>query len=72
MDISNQFYTDVNREQHSPALISYAHSGTWLPVAMKKALYAKRVLANTDWFLPELYDFYARRGLTTLINHVNR
>lgn len=36
MDISNQFYTVLNSEQHSPVVISLPHSGTWLPVAMKK------------------------------------
>lgn len=72
MDISNQLYTVLNSEQHSPVVISLPHSGTWLPVAMKKALLPNAVLANTDWFLPELYDFLPAAGLTTLINHVNR
>ena len=72
MDISNQFYTVLNSEQHSPVVISLPHSGTWIPVAMKKALLPNAVLANTDWFLPELYDFLPAAGFTTLINHVNR
>ena len=72
MDISNQLYTVLNSEQHSPVVISLPHSGTWIPVAMKKALLPNAVLANTDWFLPELYDFLPAAGFTTLINHVNR
>ena len=30
------------------------------------------VLANTDWFLPELYNFLVAMGCTMIENRVNR
>lgn len=38
MDIENQFYTVLKLEQQLPVVIVLPDSGTWLPVAMKKAL----------------------------------
>ena len=29
-------------------------------------------LSNTDWFLPELYDFLPAMGCTTIVNHLSR
>lgn len=55
-----------------PVVISLPHSGTWLPDDMHQALLPRAILANTDWFLPALYDFLPAAGFTTLTNHVNR
>lgn len=46
-------------EQHRgslPVLISFPHSGTWLPDELRARLTsAGRALPDTDWFVPELY-----------------
>lgn len=55
-----------------PIVISLPHSGTWIPDDMRQALLPDAILANTDWFLPELYRFLPDAGFTTLANHVNR
>jgi N-formylglutamate deformylase len=40
-----------------PLLISFPHSGTWLPEALRARLtFAGRALPDTDWFVPELYQ----------------
>ncbi|MFS8961997.1 N-formylglutamate amidohydrolase [Lactobacillus delbrueckii] len=39
---------------------------------MADALLPTAVLANTDWFLRELYDFLPGRGFTVLENNLNR
>ena len=51
-------FTIYNEEKNSyPVIISLPHSGTWLPAEMRESLLEDAVLANTDWFLPELYQF---------------
>lgn len=55
-----------------PVIISLPHSGTWLPAEMRESLREEAILANTDWFLPELYQFLIRKGFTLIENRVNR
>lgn len=62
-----------NKERNTyPMVVSLPHSGTWLPETMKKSLYSEAVLANTDWFLPKLYEFLVAKGCTVIENQVNR
>lgn len=72
MNDQNTTYSVLNQDYDSPVVISLPHSGTWLPESMKQALLPTAVLANTDWFLPELYRFLPAAEFTTLINHINR
>ncbi|WP_438733394.1 N-formylglutamate amidohydrolase [Enterococcus sp. AZ128] len=66
-------FTIYNEGKHVyPVIISLPHSGTWIPAEMRKSLRKEAVLANTDWFLPELYRFFAANGCTVIENHVNR
>ncbi|MFT8844868.1 MAG: N-formylglutamate amidohydrolase, partial [Schleiferilactobacillus harbinensis] len=59
--------TIQNQHTHRyPVVISLPHSGTWLPDDMRQALLPGVILANTDWFLPALYDFLPAAGFTTL------
>ncbi|MCT3349423.1 N-formylglutamate amidohydrolase [Lacticaseibacillus paracasei] len=62
----------LHADAASPVVISFPHSGTWIPADMRKHLLPMAVLANSDWFLPALYDFLPQTGFTTLINRVNR
>ncbi|MBO0451485.1 N-formylglutamate amidohydrolase [Candidatus Enterococcus murrayae] len=55
-----------------PIIISLPHSGTWIPEDMRESLRQEAVLANTDWFLPELYNFLVAEGCTVIENHINR
>lgn len=55
-----------------PVIISLPHSGTWFPAEMRESLREEAILANTDWFLPELYQFLIRKGFTLIENRVNR
>ena len=65
-------YELLHADAASPVMIRLPHSGTWIPADMRKHLLPTAVLANTDWFLPALYDFLPQTGFTTLINRVNR
>jgi N-formylglutamate deformylase len=51
----------------SPLLISFPHSGTYLPRELESRLQAGvRDLPDTDWFVPELYGFHAEIGASIL------
>jgi N-formylglutamate deformylase len=51
----------------APLLISFPHSGTHVPPAILARLSpAVRDLPDTDWFVPELYDWAADLGAATL------
>ncbi len=59
-------------EQHCgslPLLISFPHSGTWLPEALRARLTPTGLaLPDTDWFVPELYRRCLERlDVSTLI-----
>lgn len=55
-----------------PVIISLPHSGTWFPAEMRESLREEAILANTDWFLLELYQFLIKKGFTVIKNQVNR
>lgn len=66
-------FNTYNEEKHTyPIVISLPHSGTWIPEEMRSSLRKGVVLANTDWFLPELYDFLIAKGCTVIENRVSR
>lgn len=51
----------------APLLISFPHSGTYLPPALAQRLRPEvRDLPDTDWFVPELYDFCRELGASML------
>lgn len=58
---------------HVPLLISFPHSGTWLPddLAARLTDQARRV-PDTDWLVPELYAFAHELGAWTLEAHASR
>ncbi len=40
-----------------PLLVSFPHSGTWLPTEIAESMSDRgRAVPDTDWFLPRLYD----------------
>lgn len=55
-----------------PVVISIPHSGTWIPDDIRNALRHDAILASTDWYLPDLYDFLAAQGYTVLMSNVSR
>ncbi len=66
-------FTVINEAIHRfPVVVNLPHSGTFVPPDIKRNLLATACLSNTDWFLPELYDFLPEMGCTTLINHLSR
>jgi N-formylglutamate deformylase len=51
----------------SPLLISFPHSGTYVPRDLESRLCPTvRDLPDTDWFVPELYAFHAEIGASVL------
>jgi N-formylglutamate deformylase len=51
----------------APLLISFPHSGTYVPPALAQRLRSEvRDLPDTDWFVPELYDFHRELGASVL------
>lgn len=52
----------------APLLVSIPHAGTGLPAPIAGRLTtAAAVLPDTDWHLPEVYDFAASLGATVLV-----
>lgn len=66
-------YTILNENTHLfPVVIDLPHSGTFVPEDIRNSFLDGACLSNTDWFLPELYDFLPAMGCTTIINHLSR
>lgn len=66
-------FNTYNEEKHTyPIVISLPHSGTWISEEMRSSLRKGVVLVNTDWFLPERYDFLIAKGCTVIENRVSR
>lgn len=63
----------LNKENfYHPLIISIPHSGTYIPSDIQRNIVEGIVLANTDWFLPELYDFFEHMGVTVIKNNISR
>lgn len=57
----------VASEGTAPLVISMPHSGTYLPAAIAARIEpAARDLPDTDWFVPELYEFHAALGASVI------
>ncbi|WP_232365241.1 N-formylglutamate amidohydrolase [Lentilactobacillus fungorum] len=66
-------YRVYNATSHQfPIVIDLPHSGTFVTESMTNQLLPTAVLANTDWFLRELYDFLPQMGLTVIENNLSR
>lgn len=66
-------YTILNENIHRfPVIINFPHSGISVPPNIRNKMLDRTCLSNTDWFLPELYDFLPAMGCTTVINHLSR
>lgn len=67
------YYTILNETEHRfPVIINLSHSGVFVPSDIRHRLLDTACLSNTDWFLPELYDFLPEMGCTTIINNLSR
>lgn len=63
----------LNRDLHDlPFVISIPHSGVCITDIMERNLRSDAILANMDWYLPELYDFLENMGFTVVINRMSR
>ena len=69
---SNRFKLINENKDAYPLVISIPHSGILITEEMKKSLNKECILANMDWYLPQLYDFLENMGFTVLINNVSR
>jgi N-formylglutamate deformylase len=50
-----------------PLLISFPHSGTYVPPELAQRLTPEALdLPDTDWFVPELYDFHRELGASII------
>lgn len=54
-----------------PFVISIPHSGLYITKEMNKKL-NNVILANMDWYLPELFEFLEKLGFTMVINNISR
>lgn len=54
-----------NSKNITPIIVSIPHSGTYIPQTMKNKLIDNVILANMDWYLPNLYSFLKDLGITT-------
>ncbi len=56
-----------------PLLVSFPHVGTdLLPGLAQRLTPAAKDLPDTDWLLPDLYDFLTDLGASTLVAHYSR
>ena len=63
----------LNRDLHDlPVVISIPHSGVSMTDLMAQNLRKDAILANMDWYLPELYNFLENMGFTVVINRMSR
>lgn len=62
------------RSPRIPILISFPHSGHAIPDNLKADFLssATEFIDDTDWFLPELYDFASEMGITTIQANLSR
>ena len=50
-----------------PLLISFPHSGTYVPAELAARLRPEALdLPDTDWFVPQLYDFFGELGASMI------
>ena len=54
---------------HHPVVISIPHSGIWIPPEMKSKLKKDLILPNSDWYLPDFYDFLREQLLAEKKKH---
>ena len=65
--------TLYNEKVHSyPIIINIPHSGTFVPDEIRTLMKDNIILPNSDWFLPELYDFMIDMGITIIASNINR
>ena len=61
---------EVNKPttQRAPILISFPHSGTYIPHEITEHYLPESIdfIDDTDWFLPQLYPFAHEMGITTI------
>ena len=56
-----------------PLLVSFPHSGTEVPELIRQRFTgAAQRLADTDWYVPELYEFLARLPVSTVTANYSR
>lgn len=57
----------------SPVIVSFPHSGTFVPRDLRaRFTRAAAKLPDTDWHVPELYDFLPIGRVTTIVANVSR
>ena len=63
----------INEDNNElPFVISIPHSGLYLTKNMNDNMNDNIILANSDWYLCELYSFLKELGFTVIINNINR
>lgn len=68
----NQIEIWNNGKNAIPLIVSIPHSGTYIPQTMQEKLVDNVILANMDWYLPNLYSFLKDLEITTIVNNVSR
>ena len=56
-----------NNKNITPIIVSIPHSGAYIPQTMKNKLIDNVILANMDWYLPNLYSFLKDLDITLLL-----
>lgn len=67
-----EIYNVLNTNSKNPIIVSFPHSGTYVPDYIKKNMRRTAVLTNMDWFLPELFDFLNGKDVTQIISNFSR
>ena len=67
-----EIITVINENLHNlPFVISIPHSGQYITKEMNSKL-NDVILANMDWYLPELYNFLEELDFTVIVNNISR
>lgn len=73
IDKNTEIIKVINKDINKiPFVISIPHSGLYLTEEMNNKLIDGVILANMDWYLPELYTFLEDLGFTVVINNISR
>lgn len=73
LDEKTEMVKVINDGVHNlPFVISIPHSGLYITSEMCSKLKENTILANMDWYLPELYAFLKELHFTVVINNISR
>lgn len=71
--MNNKYDIFSIQQGNSPLLLSFPHSGIQVPADILSCLTPEaQGLPDTDWYVPDLYDFHSEKAITSITAHYSR